>query len=47
MEQTVECEMEDSSGEHETVAERDSRDRRADTVRDVICDITHIKWQFF
>ena len=42
-EQTVESELEDSSGEYETAAERNSRDRRADAVRDVICDVTHMK----
>ena len=34
-EQTVESELEDSSGEHETATERYSRARRADVVRDV------------
>ena len=32
-EQTVESELEDSSGEHETATERYSRARRADVVR--------------
>ena len=41
-EQTVETELEDSSGEYETAAERKSRDRRADVVRDV----TPLKCQF-
>ena len=39
-EQTVESGLEDSSGEH-TEAERNSRDRPADAVGDVICDVTH------
>ena len=42
-EQTVESELEDSLGEYETAADRNSRDRRADAVRDVIGDITHMK----
>ena len=33
-EQTVESELEDSSGEYETEAERISRNRRADAVRE-------------
>ena len=45
-EQTVESELEDSLGEYETAAERNSRDRRADVVRDVICDSTPLKCQF-
>ena len=42
-EQTVESEVEDSSGEYETASERNSRYRWADAVRDVICDVTHMK----
>ena len=42
-EQTNESELEDSLGEYETAAERYSRDRPADAVRDVICDITQMK----
>ena len=43
----VESELEDSSGKYETAAETNyNRDRRADAVRDVICDVTHMKWQF-
>ena len=42
-EQTVESELEDSSGEYETAAERNSRDRRADGIRDVICDVIPLK----
>ena len=45
-EQTVESELEDSLGEYETAAERNSGDRRADIVRDVICDVTSLKCQF-
>ena len=41
--QTVENELEDSSGEYETAAETNSRDRRAGAVRDVISDVTHMK----
>ena len=44
-EETVESELEDSSGEYETAVERNS-DRRADAVRDGSCDVTHVKWQF-
>ena len=40
LEQTVESELEDSSGEYETAPERNSRDRRGDAVRDVGCDVT-------
>ena len=43
LEQNVEIELDDSSGEYETAAERNSRDRRTDAVRDVICDGTHMK----
>ena len=42
-EQTVESELEDSLGEYETATERNSRERRTDDVRDVICDVTHMK----
>ena len=42
-EQTVESELEDSSGEFETAAERKSRYRRADSIRDVICDVIPLK----
>ena len=45
-EQNVESELENSSGEYETATERNSRERRTDDVRDVICDVTHMKWQF-
>ena len=45
-EQTVESELEDLSGEYETTAERTSRDWQTDAVRDVIYDVTHMKWQF-
>ena len=45
-EQTVESEMKDSSGEYETAAERNIRNRRADAVRDAICDVTPLKFQF-
>ena len=34
-EQTVESELEHSSGEYDPAAESNSRDRRADAVRDV------------
>ena len=44
-EQTVESELEDSLGEYEIAAEKNSRDRRADVVCDVICDITPMKCQ--
>ena len=40
-EQTVESELEDSSGEYETAAERNSRDRRAGAVCDVIVTSHH------
>ena len=46
-EQTVENEMEGSLGEYETAAERNSRDRRADADRDVICDVTSLKLRFW
>ena len=45
-EQTVVSELEDSLGEHETAAERNSRDRRANVVRDIICDVIPLKCQF-
>ena len=45
-EQTVKSELDDSSGKYETATERNNRDRRADAVRDVICDVTRMKWQF-
>ena len=45
-EQTVESELEDSLAEYETAAERNSLDRRADVVCDVICDATPLKCQF-
>ena len=40
-EQTVESELEDSSGKYDTAAETNSRNRRADAVCDVICDVTN------
>ena len=43
LEQNVESELEDSSSENETAAERSSRDRQADAIREVICDVTHVK----
>ena len=46
-EQTVGSELDDLSGEHKTAAERNGRDRRADTVRDAICDVTPLKCYFF
>ena len=45
-EQIVECEMEDSSGEYEAAAERNSRNRRADDDCDVICDVTPLNFPF-
>ena len=45
-EQTVESELKDSLGEYETAVEKNSRDRRADAVRNVICDVTPLKCQF-
>ena len=42
-EQTIGSELVNSSGEYETAAVRNSRDRRADVVRDVICDVTPLK----
>lgn len=45
-EQTVESQMEGSLGEYETAAERDSRNRRAAADRDVICDVTSLKFRF-
>ena len=45
-EQIVESELEDSSGVYETASERNSRDWRADAVRDVICDVSPLKRQF-
>ena len=42
-EQTVESELEDSLGEYGTAAESNSRDRRSDSVRGVICDATYMK----
>ena len=38
--------LEDSSGGYETAAEMNSRNRRADAVRDVIRDVTPLKSQF-
>ena len=45
-EQTVESKLDHSSGKHQTAAERNGRDRRDDTVRDVICDVTPLKCYF-
>ena len=45
-EQTVESGLEDSSGEYETAAERNSRDWQDDDVRDIICNATPMKCQF-
>ena len=42
-EQNGESELEDSSGDYETAVGGNSRDRRPDSVRDVICDVTHMK----
>ena len=41
-EQNIESELDDSSGKYKTAAERNSLDRRADAVRDVICDVTYM-----
>ena len=46
-EQTVKSELEDSLGEHETSAERNGRDRWADNVRGIICDVTNTEMLFF
>ena len=45
-EQTVESEMEGSLGEYETTAERNSCNRMVDADRDVICDVTSLKFPF-
>ena len=46
LEQTVKREIEDSSGEYENTAERNTPNRLADVVPDVIYDVTPLKFQF-
>ena len=42
-ERTVKSELEDSLGEYETAAKRNSRDQRSDSVCDVIFDVANMK----
>ena len=42
---SVEIELENLLFEYETAAEMNSHNRQADVVRDVICDVTPLKFQ--
>ena len=42
-EETIESQLEDSSGKYETAAEMNIRDRRSDSFREVICDVAPMR----